>query len=62
MGTEVRSLEIPGLCGQGLYFAVDGFRLVYLVIAAFMWGVSGIFPWNIWHITGSGSDIICFSG
>ncbi len=43
MGTEVRSLEIPGLCGQGLYFAVDGFRLVYLVIAAFMWGVSGIF-------------------
>ena len=38
-----RSLRIPGLCGMGLHFQMDGFRLVYLVIAVMMWSVSGIF-------------------
>ena len=34
---------IPGICGQGLSFQADGFRLIYLAIAALMWGVSGVF-------------------
>lgn len=34
---------IPGLCGMGLHFQMDGFRLIYLAIAVLMWSVSGIF-------------------
>lgn len=41
--TAVRSLAVPGLCGQGLYFEVDGFRLVYLAVAVLMWVASGVF-------------------
>ena len=29
--------EIPGICGFGLHFVVDGFRSIYGLIAAFMW-------------------------
>lgn len=29
--------EIPGICGFGLHFVVDGFRTIYGLIAAFMW-------------------------
>ena len=38
-----RSLRVPGLCGMGLHFQMDGFRLVYLVVAVIMWSISGIF-------------------
>lgn len=34
---------IPGICGMGLNFRLDGFRLVYAGIAVLMWTVSGIF-------------------
>ncbi len=37
------SLSIPGLCGHGLHFQTDGFRLVYLAVAVLMWSISGIF-------------------
>lgn len=40
---EAISLDILGVCGMGLHFELDGFRLVYLAIAVLMWGVSGIF-------------------
>ncbi|MCD7819671.1 MAG: complex I subunit 5 family protein [Lachnospiraceae bacterium] len=33
----VLSLNIPGICGFGLSFTMDGFRLVYALIAALMW-------------------------
>lgn len=33
----VFSLSIPGICGFGLNFQMDGFRLVYGCVAAFMW-------------------------
>lgn len=29
--------SLPGVCGMGLAFAVDGFRAAYVCIAAFMW-------------------------
>lgn len=31
------TLSLPGLCGFGLHFKADGFRLVYTFVAAFMW-------------------------
>ena len=36
-------LELPGICGMGLTFTVDGFRAVYGTIAAFMWLMSSVF-------------------
>ena len=37
------SFRIPGFCGMGLHFAIDGFRVLYGLIAAFMWMISTIF-------------------
>ena len=34
---------IPGVCGFGLNFTVDGFRSIYAAIAALMWLVTGLF-------------------
>ncbi len=34
---------LPGLCGPGLTFCLDGFRLIYLTVGMIMWSVSGIF-------------------
>lgn len=33
---------IPGICGMGLHFMVEGFRLLYGLIAAFMWMMTTI--------------------
>ncbi len=33
----------PGICGMGLSFTVDGFRAVYVCIAAFMWMGASLF-------------------
>lgn len=40
---EGKVFEIPGICGMGLTFTVDGFRGIYGCIAAFMWMLTGIF-------------------
>lgn len=40
-GSEaVLSLTIPGVCGLGLSFTMDGFRLLYGTVAAFMWAMT----------------------
>ena len=31
------SFYVPEICGFGMYFVMDGFRLLYTLIAAFMW-------------------------
>lgn len=36
-------VTVPGVCGFGLNFTVDGFRSIYAVIAALMWLVTGLF-------------------
>jgi len=36
-------VTVPGVCGFGLTFTVDGFRSIYAVIAALMWLVTGLF-------------------
>lgn len=33
---------VPGICGFGLHFSLDGFRLVYVAVAAFMWMMTTI--------------------
>ena len=34
---------LPGVCGMGLTFTADGFRAVYVCIAAFMWMCTSLF-------------------
>ena len=36
-------LFIPNFCGMGLHLRLDGFRMVYCLIAVFMWAVSSAF-------------------
>ena len=40
---EDAMVSLPGICGMGLNFTVNGFRRIYVVIAALMWLVSGQF-------------------
>lgn len=35
-------LYIPGVCGMGISFTLDGFRLIYGCVAAFMWMMTTI--------------------
>ncbi len=37
------TVNIPEICGMGLHFTVDGFRVIYVGIAAFMWMMTSIF-------------------
>ena len=34
---------IPEICGMGLSFTIDGFRVIYAAIAAFMWLMTSVF-------------------
>lgn len=40
MGTV---LNLDSICGMGLNFTLDGFRIVYSLIACFMWGMTALF-------------------
>lgn len=42
-GTVGASCTIPGVCGFGLHFTVDGFRALYGAVAAFMWMMTSLF-------------------
>lgn len=35
-------LTLSSLCGQGIHFTVDGFRMVYVIIAIFMWSMTAL--------------------
>lgn len=41
-GETVFQLRLPGVCGMGLFFTMDGFRLIYGLIAAWMWMMTTI--------------------
>ena len=44
IGTEAfLTFYIPEICGFGLSFTLDGFRLVYGTVAAFMWMMTSVF-------------------
>ncbi len=40
LGCEI---SVPGVCGLGIKFALDGFRYIYAVIITFMWLIATIF-------------------
>lgn len=42
-GRPEHTVELPGVCGMGLSFTLDGFRAVYVCIAAFMWMCAALF-------------------
>lgn len=45
-------LEISNICGNGISFTVDGFRVIYAVIACFMWIMTAMFsPQYFKHYT-----------
>ena len=48
------SMEIPGICGMGLHFVLDGFRGLYAAIAAFMWFMSTLFSEEYFTYGGRG--------
>ena len=37
---EEQLVSIPGICGMGLHFTLNGFRRIYVAIATFMWLVT----------------------
>ena len=41
-GKGTGETTLPGVCGFGLTFTVDGFRSIYATIAAFMWLITGL--------------------
>ncbi|MCM1100619.1 MAG: complex I subunit 5 family protein [Clostridium sp.] len=42
-GIYPAKIYIPGICGPGLAFAADGFRVLYGTVAAFMWLMTTLF-------------------
>lgn len=42
-GMKAADLVIPEFCGFGLHLRLDGFRLIYTLMAVLMWSVSGVF-------------------
>ena len=42
-GGRELSLSLPGICGRGLSFKLDGFRALYALIAALMWMMTTVF-------------------
>lgn len=42
-GFDGMLVYVPEICGMGLSFTVDGFRVLYATIACFMWMCTGLF-------------------
>lgn len=42
-GLDEMLVYVPEICGMGLTFTVDGFRVLYTAIACFMWMCTGVF-------------------
>ncbi len=40
---NVTSGSLPGVCGFGLHFELDGFRRLYVLVIAFMWAMTLLF-------------------
>jgi len=39
---NIQVLHIPGICGMGLNLCLDGFRSLYVLVAGFMWLMTGL--------------------
>ena len=42
-GLDGLLVSVPEICGMGLGFTIDGFRVLYATIACFMWMCTGLF-------------------
>lgn len=42
-GNQDVALSIPGICGMGLSFRLDGFRTIFASVTAFMWMMTTLF-------------------
>ncbi len=42
-GNEGMVISVPEICGMGLNFTIDGFRVLYAAIACFMWMMTALF-------------------
>ena len=42
-GMDGTLVIVPEVCGMGLIFTIDGFRVLYAAIACFMWACSSVF-------------------
>lgn len=42
-GMDGTLVAVPEICGMGLTFTVDGFRVLYAAIACFMWACTSVF-------------------
>lgn len=42
-GVDCGAARIPAVCGMGLNFRMDGFRVLYATVAAFMWLMTTVF-------------------
>lgn len=45
-GTVSEAVCLKGICGRGIGFGTDGFRVMYVLITAFMWFVSTLFSFS----------------
>jgi len=43
VGHEGVVVTVPEVCGMGLTFTIDGFRVLYAAIACFMWAMTSLF-------------------
>ena len=48
-GLDGMLVYVPEICGMGLTFTVDGFRVLYTAIACFMWMCTIIFSKEYMH-------------
>ena len=53
---QVPELEIPHVCGMALSFTLDGFRMLYGCVAAFMWMMAAFLSRE--YLTGHRNNVI----
>ena len=44
------SFDASGICGLGLHFTLDGFRAVYVTVAAFMWMMATVLSREYFYV------------
>ena len=47
---QTLTLDLPGLCGFGLSFELDGFRALYALVGGGMWLLAALFSLSLIHI------------
>lgn len=50
LSTESFTLVIPKICGKGMHFTYDGFRVLYVIVSSLAWTVSSLF--SRWYMSG----------